>query len=186
MEKELSFKGYKVGDKIVGLGTSSIYEVFERAGELRLKCVKSYHEDVPEGKDCGHISSFSINHEKSAKLNSQLPQPHKNLLKSGMTVEFGNGERRYVLIETDSLHDEYGTFKLNISKYSSDLSNPHCIDRQFDVAKIWDGEILVAQRELILKTEAELKKEELMKLLEDLEGEFESRAKEIKNRMEKL
>ena len=99
-----------------------------------------------------------------------IPQPHKSLLKSGMKVVCRNGDKRYVLIPTNSLHTFAGEKVNELSKYTDNLLNKVKLSGELDIMEIYDVEILIAKREE--KSAKDTKIEELEKRMRELADEI--------------
>lgn len=99
-----------------------------------------------------------------------IPQPHKSLLKSGMKVVYRNGDKRYILIPTNSLHTFAGEKVNELSKYTDNLLNKVKLSGELDIMEIYDGEILIAKREE--KSAKDTKIEELEKRMRELADEI--------------
>lgn len=99
-----------------------------------------------------------------------IPQPHKSLLKSGMKVVYRSGDKRYVLIPTNSLHTFAGEKVNELSKYTDNLLNKVKLTGELDIMEIYDGEILIAKREE--KSAKDTKIEELEKRMRELADEI--------------
>ena len=99
----------------------------------------------------------------------QLPQPQKSLLKSGDMVVYRNGDERYVLVETGTLHGQLGYRSNNIVNYENNLmSNGHSSNTIMQVYR--NNELIMERTE---KSEKELKKEELQRKLDEIKTELE-------------
>ena len=106
---------------------------------------------------------------ESLKQPTQLPQPQKSLLKSGDEIFLENGDRRFVLVETNSIHDYFGTRAGELDKYSENLKV--AFSGKFKVMLVYrNGELVMERTE---KSEKELRKEEIEAEMAKLQKELD-------------
>ena len=97
-----------------------------------------------------------------------MPEPHKDLLESGMRLILRSGNYRYVLLETRTLHNSDGIIIDRMNNYTEHLFSLE--DDADDVMEVWQGDIQIAKRE---------EKSELDILVETIEGNIEELKKEL-------
>lgn len=152
----------------------------------KFRCVRSFTEDKSmlvgkiyefkngifkreDGKDSCKYESIEDFHRSNYSLKIELffiPQPHKSLLKSGDKVVYMNGDKRFVLLETQSLHTSYGEKVNNFRNYSKDLICENLPN--YSINEIWRGDELIAKRieKSAQQIEIERIKGEMLKLSE--------------------
>ena len=110
--------------------------------------------------------------EIELELVNQLPQPQKSLLKSGDKVVYRVGYSRYVLLETESLHDiNGGGIMSSLNWYTESLITKSGCQLE-DIMQVYrNGELIMQRTE---KSEKEIRKEtieaEIAKLQKELDG----------------
>jgi hypothetical protein len=121
----------------------------------------------------------SRNRNIKIELVTDLSQPHKSLLKSGMEVVFRDGIHRYVLIETDSLYHTQGALSMTLKSYHENLI---CSTfSSLDVMEIWDGDTLIAKRTEKSTQEIEIERiESEMRKLSEAQNKLADGLKKIK------
>ena len=89
----------------------------------------------------------AINSDFVAKFEivQELPQPHKDLLKSGDKVVYRDGDERFVLLETKSLYTSNGEFANELKNLTIHLLGVFNA-RLDDIMEIWRGDELIAKR----------------------------------------
>lgn len=99
--------------------------------------------------------TFKVNMGKG--LNEHLPQPQKSLLKSGDMVVFRNGDERYVLVETSTLHFKTGNVARHLNNFCETLT--HTYENRVDIMRVYrNGELIMKRTE---KSERELEVERI-------------------------
>ena len=167
---------YNVGDKVVirkDLVVGKYYDGCYFADEMKkiegaittILGVRSSHYKLETCRAYNFVDEM-IDHEATAKLNSP-----KSLLKSGDKVTYRDGTVRWVLVETNSAHDENGRKGIDLNSYNDEQMQENRAFSHCDIMKIERGTELIWEREekSAKQIEIEAIENEMKKLAERLE-----------------
>ena len=167
---------YHVGDKVVirkDLVVGNYYDGCCFADEMKktegkiatILIVQFGHYKVDTCRWYNFVDEM-IDHEATAKLNSP-----KSLLKSGDKVTYRYGTVRWVLVETNSAHDENGIKGIDLNSYNDELLQENRAFSHCDIMKIERGTELIWKREEKSEKQIEIEaiENEMKKLAERLE-----------------
>jgi hypothetical protein len=165
---------FKVGDRVILIQDSVVYEDLKK-GEKGTVIEES---DFPFVKwdntnlNCRGSNGWAVSQSKLALLPEQskvLSSPKKSLLQSGDTVVYRDGSKRFVLIETGTLHAEDGRLKNNLDAYRDNLTITY--NKCYDIMEVYRNNEPIMQR--TEKSERELKIEELQRKIDEIKVEME-------------
>ena len=114
---------YKVGDKVV-IKKDTKFDKIDYSNQVatinRIRTWKTLPYDYEVDLNCNWcVYDETIDHEATAKLNEPTP---KSLLKSGDKVTYRDGTERWVLLETETLHDDKGNPLNSLNRFKDDLA----------------------------------------------------------------
>lgn len=84
------------------------------------------------------VSSSQIKKVKSLQFN-------KSDLKSGDKIVYRKGVERWVLMETNTIHDNDGNVEFNLDNWTGGLFDVDC-DEEYDIIKVYRNDVLIWER----------------------------------------
>lgn len=189
--RELGFEmnGFKLGGKFLYKGKETTVLGFDSTG-----VIDKIFIDCEPNNSVGIGTSWLISNEKfivkdringrwvdgSELTKIQFAQFTKSDLKSGDTVVFRNGSKRFVLVETATLHDENGSRMSSLTNYFNNLRLFIGVKNDLDIMRVYHDNQLIWEREEKTSNQVEIDKLKSRIRQIDLERD------ELKNQIEEL